>query len=211
MFEQDVTALPRSQGGLGIGLALARSLVQAHGGTIHARSDGPGLGAEFTVSMPLHHAMVEHHDEVPGTQPAQPIHHGVRALIVEDNLDVATSFAELLKLEGFEVVVVGDGGAALAAAEADPPDVVFLDLGLPDMSGFDVCKKLRASPQVEHATIVAISGWGQEGDRRKSAAAGFDAHLVKPIEVEALLKVLMDSQADRSSRSSQTPSGQSKL
>ncbi len=190
MFMQDQPALSRSQGGLGIGLALARSLVEAHGGAIEARSEGPGRGAEFTVVVPLSRANADDpHSSAPRTRPAPPSG-GQRVLLVEDSVDGAASLATLLGLRGLVVTVVGDGVAALAAAAQSRPDIVLLDLGLPKMNGFEVCRALRALPGGEHLTIVAISGWGQESDRRHSAAAGFDAHLVKPVEVDELLAVL---------------------
>jgi PAS domain S-box-containing protein len=193
MFVQDAPALSRSKGGLGIGLALARSLVQAHGGTIEARSEGPGRGAEFIVVVPVFNATAKRNDHI-----AQPDHTltpsaANRVLVVEDNPDGATSLAALLRLKGFDVTVVNDGVAALTAAADGQPDIVLLDLGLPQMNGFDVCRTLRARPEGAQATIVAISGWGQESDRRDSALAGFDAHLIKPVEIEALLRVLWES------------------
>jgi PAS domain S-box-containing protein len=190
MFMQEQPALSRSQGGLGIGLALARSLVEAHGGTIEARSEGPGRGAEFSVVVPLSRATPEPRDSsATRTRPAPPSS-GQRVLVVEDSVDGATSLATLLGLRGLVVTVASEGVAALAAAATSPPDIVLLDLGLPKMNGFEVCRALRALPAGEHATIVAISGWGQESDRRHSAEAGFDAHLVKPVEVDELLAVL---------------------
>jgi PAS domain S-box-containing protein len=193
MFVQDTPALSRSQGGLGIGLALARSLVQAHGGLIQASSAGAGLGAEFIVMVPVVDAAPQTDGWVSAPARTPSISRGHRVLVVEDNLDGANSFAALLKLKGFDVTVVGDGVAALACAQTHRPDIVLLDLGLPKMNGFEVCRALRARAESAHTTIVAISGWGQDSDRRNSAAAGFDAHLVKPVEIEALLNLLHDA------------------
>jgi PAS domain S-box-containing protein len=196
MFVQDTPGLARSQGGLGIGLALARSLVQAHGGSIEARSDGLGRGAEFVVLVPTVHKLAPFTSTESAAARLTVLPAGQRVLVVEDNVDGASSFAALLRLRGFEVLVVGDGAAALKAVETNRPDIVLLDLGLPKMNGFDVCRSLRARAETKHTTIVAISGWGQETDRLNSAAAGFSAHLVKPIEFEELLRALTES-ADR--------------
>jgi signal transduction histidine kinase/ActR/RegA family two-component response regulator len=190
MFVQDTPGLVRSQGGLGIGLALARSLVRAHGGSIEARSEGPGKGSEFIVLVPVVCADASPSDTGPIAHRPAAAGAGQRVLVVEDNVDGANSFASLLRLKGFDVEMVGDGGAALASATTLRPHIVLLDLGLPGMNGFEVCRALRARPEGEQVTIVAISGWGQEGDRYKSAAAGFDAHLVKPVDIADLLAVL---------------------
>jgi CheY-like chemotaxis protein len=193
MFVQDTPGLARSQGGLGIGLALARSLVQAHGGSIEARSEGLGKGSEFIVLVPVVRADASPIDPGPVAHCPPAAGAGQRVLVVEDNVDGASSFASLLRLKGFDVEMVGDGGAALTSAATLTPHIVLLDLGLPGMNGFEVCRALRARPGGEHITIVAISGWGQEGDRHNSAAAGFDAHLVKPVDIGDLLAVLRPS------------------
>jgi PAS domain S-box-containing protein len=199
MFVQSPAALTKSQGGLGIGLALARSLAEAHGGSIVATSAGPGQGAAFTIDLPLVAPTQQPQAVVPSTTEGQTLHRGQRllrdghrVLLVEDNADTASSLAALLRLEGFHVSVVGDGDAALAAAAQAPPDIVLLDLGLPTISGHDVCRALRERPQGHHTTIVSISGWGQDSDRAQSKAAGFNAHLVKPVEIDALLRILQD-------------------
>jgi PAS domain S-box-containing protein len=188
MFEQGGADWARSQGGLGIGLALARHLVEAHGGTISAKSPGPGAGAEFTVVLPLSASV---HCDAPAAHMAEvkrAVEHQI--LIVEDNPDVATSLSSLLQLNGMQVTVVSDGDAALRLFKQRSFNVVLLDLGLPQMSGFEVCQKLRALPRGKRTLMVAISGWGQDSDRQRSAAAGFDAHWVKPVDVQELMKFI---------------------
>ena len=196
-FSQVDTALDRAQGGLGIGLAIVRRLVELHGGTVMAHSDGPGRGSRFTVRLPLMG------NPEPGTRsdgadtpgPPLPVPHSEfrapkRVLVVDDNVDAAESLALLLQVLGHVARTVHDGPAALAAAREYRPEVVFLDIGMPGMTGHEVAVRLRAMPEARGAVLVAVTGWGQEEDRRRTREAGFDRHLVKPVDPEALREVL---------------------
>ncbi len=188
MFSQVESALERSRGGLGIGLSLARGLVEMHGGTITASSEGPGKGTEFTVRLPI---LMDLPARVQGAslQLTKPVA-GHKILVVDDNHDGAESLGMLLELQGNEVDTAHDGCEALLKAEAFEPDVVLLDIGLPKMNGYEVCAALRARPATKRVVIVALTGWGQEEDRRKAELAGFDAHLVKPVDYPVLITVL---------------------
>jgi PAS domain S-box-containing protein len=187
-FVQSDRVLHHSQGGLGIGLTLVRSLVEMHGGSVDAHSDGPGKGSEFVVRLPA----LSPKEKAGGVRPQDGSRKPVgatpqrRILVVDDNVDAAESLAILLRIEGHDVRVAHDGPAALEAVEADPPDLVFLDIGMPVMNGYDVAQRLRQRPGLEHLLLVAMTGWGQEEDRRRSHEAGFDHHLVKPADPEAL-------------------------
>jgi signal transduction histidine kinase/FixJ family two-component response regulator len=193
LFSQAERTIDRAQGGLGIGLTLARRLVELHGGTIVARSDGPGHGAEFVVLLPraAERAAPAAAD---GAVPPLAAEAALRVLVVDDNGDAAEVLAALLRAEGHEVcAVVGDGATALRAAAEHRPDVVLLDLGLPVLDGFEVARRLREGGS--EAALVAISGYGQVRDRERSASAGFAAHLVKPVRLEALATALRGVQA----------------
>jgi signal transduction histidine kinase len=191
-FVQSDRVLHYSQGGLGIGLTLVRSLVEMHGGTVQVHSDGPGRGSEFVVHLPL----LSQRDKIEGSRAegegSQPFNATPkrRILVVDDNADAAESLGMLLKLEGHDVRVAHDGSGALAAVDADPPDIVFLDVGMPGMNGYEVAQRLRQRPDVEPLLLVALTGWGQEEDRRRSKEAGFDHHVVKPVEPEVLQELL---------------------
>jgi PAS domain S-box-containing protein len=186
MFSQATPALERPEGGLGIGLALARAVVQMHGGTIAAASDGRGTGSEFTVTL---RAVGEEQRRPINNSAAAPLK-AQRILVVEDNVDTASSLAALLRLDGHTVEVASDGHAALDAAAAFRPDTVLLDIGLPGMNGYDTCRALRAAPGGNAIRIAALTGWGQEADQRRARDVGFDAHLVKPVRHEALINLL---------------------
>ena len=189
MFSQVDSSLERSRGGLGIGLHLARRLAEMHGGRIDATSAGPGRGSTFTLRLPV----IETTTEVtPGGQgqegAADPL--PLRILVVEDNIDGAEMLAVLLETNKHVVKLAHDGPGALAVAESFRPDVVLLDIGLPLMNGFDVCRAIRLSTWAKDVVIVALTGWGQDSDQARSRAAGFDHHLVKPVVHEALLNLL---------------------
>jgi CheY-like chemotaxis protein len=185
LFTQADRSLDRAQGGLGIGLALVKKLVEMHGGTVEAVST-LGLGTEMIVRLPLAAPPAIH--AAPRARVGAPVRH--RILVVDDNQDSADSLAMLLEVLGHDVAVARDGGSALVRANEFRPSVVVLDIGMPGMSGFEVATKLRASPEFLKTTLVAFSGYGQEADRRLSAGAGFDHHLVKPATVDQIEGIL---------------------
>jgi CheY-like chemotaxis protein len=201
MFTQVDGSLDRSQGGLGIGLTIVKSLVELHGGRIEARSDGVGRGSEFLIRLPLAgEAEAGPGDEAPEADDRAAAG-AIRVLVVDDNRDSANSLSRLLALDGHDVHTAYEGAQALAEAAAFPPDVILLDLGLPDRNGFEVAAELRSAPDFRDTMIVALTGWGQPEDRRRSREAGFDHHLVKPVEIEALRSILAAvAEADRRGR-----------
>jgi PAS domain S-box-containing protein len=184
LFAQGPQGIERPRGGLGLGLAIVRSLVQLHGGTISAESDGPGQGSTFVLRLPpLDHGDA---DQVAETAaPPSPTDGQGRVLIVDDNQDAAMLLAEALQLAGFATEVAHDGAAALRAADRFGPDVALLDLGLPLMDGYEVARRLRAT-HGESPKLIAVTGYGQASDRRRSQEAGFDVHLVKPVDLPEL-------------------------
>jgi PAS domain S-box-containing protein len=192
LFFQADTSAAGTQGGLGIGLTLVKSLVELHGGTVEARSAGPGHGSEFVVRVPIFmgEASEMNAQGEPGTSAnLRPAGHARKVLVVDDHPDAADSLAMLLRLEGHQVRVARNGPAALEAAQAEVPDVVLLDLGMPGMDGFEVARRLRRGP-ASHVLIAALTGWGQEEDRRRTREAGFDHHLVKPADPNDLRQLL---------------------
>jgi PAS domain S-box-containing protein len=189
MFAQEERALGRSHSGLGIGLTLVRRLVELHGGTVRARSDGPGKGSEFVVRLP---ALSAQRAEPPEPPPQQEPAKGraLRILVVEDEPAVAEMLVMLLELRGHTVQTVYNGPAALAAAPAFHPEVVLCDIGLPRMSGYQVARQLRQQEGLNNSVLVAITGYGQEQDRRRAQKAGFDHHMTKPVDPAVLEKFL---------------------
>jgi CheY-like chemotaxis protein len=191
MFTQIPHPSQHGHGGLGIGLSLVRSLVELHGGSIGAASGGVGGGSVFTVRLPL--AGKDCCAEAPLLAPApaqfQPA--GLRLLVVDDNRDAAETLAALLGVMGHSAPVAADGHQALRMIASLRPDIVFLDIGMPGMSGYEVAQAVRADPQLDKVRMVALTGWGGEADRARSAAAGFDAHLTKPATVTAIEEVLV--------------------
>jgi signal transduction histidine kinase len=189
-FTQADRTLDRAQGGLGIGLTLVKSLVELHGGHVHAFSAGPGQGSEFMVRLPLMTKplpLPEDPDEDDRESAPGPAR---RILVVDDIVDSAESLAVLLRLQGHEVKVAYDGTTALAAAQAAPPEVVLLDIGLPGMDGYQVARRLRQQPALRKTLVVALTGYGQEEDRRRCQEAGIDQHLVKPVNLTTLNRLL---------------------
>lgn len=181
-FYQVNRTVQRSQGGLGIGLTLVRTIVEMHGGTISAHSDGPGKGTQFTMRIPRHVC-----DETELAAPALDLAKKVspnarRVLVVDDNRDAAESLTMLLRFSGHEVVTAHDGLQAIADAKEFRPELVLMDLGMPGMNGYEAAKALRGEPWGSEMVLVALTGWGQEEDRKRTKEAGFDRHLVKPIE-----------------------------
>lgn len=192
LFVQADPSASRSQGGLGIGLTLVKSLVEMHGGTICARSGGLGRGSEFVVRLPLARAQSADGSRDSASMQLPPARIIRRVLVIDDNQDAAETLALLLQLEGHEVHVAHDGPAGLEAAVSLRPDVIFLDLGMPGMDGYEVARRLRQEPGLKETRLAALTGWGQQEDRRRSAEAGFDAHLVKPVDPTAIHLFLSD-------------------
>jgi PAS domain S-box-containing protein len=189
LFVQADHSTWRSQSGLGIGLSLVKSLVEMHAGTVEADSAGPGKGSQFTVRLPLllettHAPAVQ--DEPIALSPAS----GLRLLVVDDNRDAADSLALLLRLQGHDVRVAHDGASALEIASAHRPALIFLDLGMPGIDGYDVARRIRTTPGLEGTVLAALTGWGQQEDRHRTKGAGFDHHLVKPPEPRVIERLL---------------------
>jgi len=197
MFSQVDASLERAQGGLGIGLTLVKRLVHMHGGSVVATSGGAGRGSEFVVRLPVA-ATVHESATAPAPPRARPAARKHHVLIVDDNRDAASSLAILLELDGHRTIVAHDGPAALEAAEQHRPDVVLLDIGLPGMNGYEVGRHIRRQPWGRAITLIALTGWGQAEDRRRSHEAGFDAHLVKPVDPPALISLLDEPRAKMS-------------
>jgi CheY-like chemotaxis protein len=175
----------RAPGGLGIGLTLVQQIVERHGGRITAHSDGPGQGSAFTVRLPA----------LPEPPPVRPPARQApararRILIVDDERLSVISWGKLLEREGHAIRTANDGREALEVAEAFQPEVVLLDLGLPQLTGYEVADRIRHQPWGQGMVLIALTGWGQDADRQRSTAAGFDHHLVKPLDPSALLHLL---------------------
>ena len=199
MFAQIDRNASRAQGGLGIGLTLVKRLVEMHGGSVEARSEGLGRGSEFVVRLPL--AAGRSLADRPSTDidlAAAPA--TLRVLVVDDNRDAAESLAVLLKLLGVEVQVVTSGRDALEAVPAYKPAVVLLDIGMPGMDGYEVARRIRAQPEFRDITLIALTGWGQDEDRHRTHSVGFDYHLVKPADIGALQTLLMSLEGTSESR-----------
>jgi PAS domain S-box-containing protein len=188
MFSQSVHAIERSEGGLGIGLALVKGLVALHGGTVEATSGGRGAGSTFVVTIPCERvgsvaAQIAAHELPPATTPR-------RILVVDDNADSAESLALMLHLQGHETRSARDGEQALEIATSFRPHAVLLDIGMPGLNGYEVARRLRAIHLGQPLTLIAVTGWGQAEDRKRALAAGFDHHLVKPVDPLAMAKLL---------------------
>jgi CheY-like chemotaxis protein len=213
VFTQASPTLDRAQGGLGLGLTLVKNLVQMHGGSVAVQSEGSGRGSEFVVFLPIlteaerarcNESRVASHESRVGTDPSGPppssagypardprlATHSRRVLVVDDNMDAAATLADLLALWGHDVRVAHTGATALETAREYQPDMVLLDIGLPGMDGYEVARRLRECEEMRGILLVAITGYGQEEDRRRSQEAALDYHLTKPVDPEALQEVL---------------------
>jgi CheY-like chemotaxis protein/two-component sensor histidine kinase len=188
MFTQVDTSLERSVGGLGIGLTLVASLVAMHGGTIEARSEGLGRGSEFIMRLPTRPAPSAR-SAAPESRSSEPSV-SRRILIIDDNEDGAQSLAMLLELHGHQTQMAHDGVQGIELAEEFQPEIVLLDIGLPRLNGYEVGRRIRAQPWGKDMVLIAMTGWGQEDDRNRSREAGFDAHIVKPVDHDQLMKML---------------------
>jgi len=189
LFQQGSRSLDRIQGGLGVGLTLARRLVELHGGRVEAHSEGAKKGAEFRVCIPCVSIVRSGTEELASAPAVAPVH-GRRILIVDDNQDAAESIAQYLQLEGHEVKTVGDGMQALACVPVFAPQIVILDIGLPVLSGYEVAQRMRGMPATQHALLVALTGYGQKEDQLRAMEAGFDRHFVKPTDPRTLVELI---------------------
>jgi two-component system CheB/CheR fusion protein len=191
LFRQLSPSLHRAEGGLGIGLSIVKNLVEMHGGTVIAQSEGPGRGSQFTVRMPRLWQTDLAILPPDRANPPVAISAGkLRVLVVEDNPDIAHAMSALIRHLGHEVEVAHDGSAALAAAAVFLPQVAFVDIGLPGVSGLQLAETFRRDDRLRSAFLVALTGFGQSEDRRRSLAAGFDEHLIKPLSFERLQQAL---------------------
>jgi len=193
LFAQAEHSSDRDQGGLGIGLTLVKSLVEMHGGSVLARSEGSGHGSEFLIRLPLTRSEADPEPALVQTD------HGSgarRILVVDDNVDAAQTLQDLLELWGHEVRVAYEGEAALEIAAGYLPEVLLLDIGLPGLDGYEVARRLRGEPRFRNTLLIALTGYGQADDRRRSRAAGFDAHLVKPVNPDELRVIVTTARAD---------------
>jgi CheY-like chemotaxis protein/two-component sensor histidine kinase len=188
MFSQVKDKRDRSEGGLGIGLALAKGLVELHAGSIDVHSAGVDQGSEFTVRLPRRSIVVD--DDLSLAEHSNVRTMGRRVLIADDNRDAAESLAVLLRLEGHDVTVVYDGPQALAAFNTLMPEVVLLDIGMPGLSGYEVARRVRQGTLGRAVTLIAVTGWGQETDKAEALAAGFNHHFTKPVRPDRLIDLL---------------------
>jgi len=191
LFTQLERGSDHPQSGLGIGLALVRRLIEMHGGSVSAHSAGAGCGSEFLIRLPLHRGAAE---PIPADEPAAATTAAAgicrRILVADDNPDALESLTEVLRLYGHEVYSAANGRAALESAERHLPDIALLDIGMPLLDGYEVARRIRAQAWGRQVTLLALTGWGQDSDRRRSAEAGFDLHLVKPLDIAKLTELL---------------------
>jgi CheY-like chemotaxis protein len=190
IFTQVSESAGKSHGGLGIGLALAKRLVELHGGSIEARSDGSGKGSEFIVRLPIVCNATANDTTANFARDVPTGLMGLRVLVVDDHRDSGDCLSRVMRRAGNDVRLASDGVEAIRVAAAFQPDVILLDIGLPRMNGYEAARHIRRQTWGSKATLIAVTGWGQDGDRQKSKDAGFDHHLVKPVAAETLLKIL---------------------
>ena len=187
MFEQSKTVTGQFSSGLGIGLSLSRQFAEMHGGTVEATSDGPGKGSEFLIRLPVVNCNAR--NAIPLPAAAGVDGRRMKVLVVDDNHDAADSLAALLEIDGFDVHAVYDGAAAIAAVTQSQPDMIILDLGMPGMDGYETARAIRQRPGAEGILLLALTGWGQSDARRRTLEAGFDHHLVKPVELDQIIRL----------------------
>ncbi len=195
LFSQAQSAKGRSEGGLGVGLSLVRGLVSLHGGTVEARSDGLGKGSEFIVRIPVGAALEHPESDIAADMPVPGA--GLKILVVDDSRDAADTCAILLELSGHHVQTAYTGQRALELADSFRPHVLLLDIGLPDFDGYQLARKIRATPWGRGTVLIAVTGWGQEADRRRAFEAGFDQHLTKPIAAETVESLIQSFSTTR--------------
>jgi two-component system CheB/CheR fusion protein len=192
LFVQSTRTLDRAAGGLGVGLTLVRSLVAMHGGTVTARSDGEGQGSEFVVRLPLAGQETIAEPALPLLRERPQLVAGAKIVVVEDNADSREMLCELLEQAGFECRSADAGLAALHLIDEVRPQIAILDVGLPEMDGFEVARRIRANTSHADMWLIALTGYGQAADREVGRNAGFDEHLVKPVDTEQLLQILIE-------------------
>jgi CheY-like chemotaxis protein len=190
LFTQVDRTLEKSQGGLGVGLTIVKRLIEMHGGRVEAHSEGYGLGSEFIVRLPVA-VPAAPEQQGDGEAPAQPTV-GHRILLADDNVDAATSLALMLQMMGHEVRTAHDGLEAVAAASEFRPDLILMDIGMPKLNGYDACRRIREQPGGKDVVMVALTGWGQDEDKRRSEEAGFNTHLIKPVEPATIENLLTE-------------------
>jgi CheY-like chemotaxis protein len=183
MFSQVRTVQDRSDGGLGIGLALSRGLIELHGGRLEAHSRGLGLGSEFVVRLPA--SAQVHAAPVTAGEPAEVAIRKRRVLVADDNVDAGESLAMLLRLDGHEVELANNGAQAVELFERMRPEIAILDIGMPGLNGYEVAQRIRQKAKKD-VTLIAVTGWGQEADKARAAESGFDHHFTKPVEPAVL-------------------------
>jgi signal transduction histidine kinase/FixJ family two-component response regulator len=208
LFAQSTRALDRAQGGLGIGLSVVRSLIDMHGGTVEAHSDGLGLGARISVALPM--VSAPHDAGQPPAKIGQLQRQHLHILVVDDNVDAASSLSILLEISGHHVRTASDGPRALKECGIEQPDIVLLDIGLPGMDGYEVARRLKSMAAMSEAVLIAVTGYGQADDVMRSKDAGFDHHLVKPIEPETLM-ALFDGLRPRIEAAHRDATGEGRL
>jgi CheY-like chemotaxis protein len=190
MFLQVTPPAGRARSGLGIGMALARNLVELHGGSLVGHSRGLGHGSEFVLRLPMAKAPSDTAPVLPRATRTHTLT-GQQVIVADDNRDAANSLGRLLRVLGADVQIVYDGAAVLAALQQSPAASVLLDLGMPGMDGFQIARRIREQPELSAVVLIALTGWGQEEDRRRTVEAGFDHHLTKPADLAALQALLI--------------------
>jgi CheY-like chemotaxis protein len=193
LFTQVGSHSERSQGGLGIGLALVRQLVELHGGTVRAASAGIGMGSSFHIELPISNSVAATDTTQERKNAAGKSNGRLKVLVVDDNIDVADVTGWMLEEIGHEYLTINDGRDALREAMSFQPDVILLDIGLPELDGHEVCRILRANQRFKDTVIIAQTGWGQEKDKQKSIESGFNRHLTKPVSLDVLAETINEA------------------